>query len=211
MTLSTQLTDRREASAKNLPSDIHRTMTEATRLLKESGIEEKAPKEGQLLPPFRLPNQTGEMRSLEDLLATGKVIITFYRGGWCPYCNFELRAYQEHLAVIQSTGTTLVAISPELPDQSLSTAEKNALGFEVLSDVGALYAKELGLVFELPDALRPIYTSFGIDVEKHNGTDSFELPIPATFIIGQNGKVEHAFVNADYTYRQDPETLIKLL
>ncbi len=211
MSLSEQLTERREGAAKNLPGDIHKIMKSATQRLKDLKIEEQAPKVGEPLKPFLLPNQNGEQRSLESLLEKGKVVLTFYRGGWCPYCNMELRAFQAELDEIEKRGATLVAISPELPNQSLSTSEKNELRFEVLSDLNSEYAKQLGLVFELDESLRPIYTSFGIDVEKHNGKGQFELPIPATFIISQDGTIEYAFVDADYTYRQEPSELVALL
>jgi len=137
--------------------------------------------------------------------------MTFYRGGWCPYCNLELKAYQDQLTNIKAENATLVAITPELPDVSLSTAEKNALEFEVLSDVNSDYARSLGLVFSLADELRPIYLSFGIEIEKHNGEGQFDLPLAATFVIAQDGTVASAFVDADYTTRQEPAEVVAAL
>ncbi|MEB3229941.1 MAG: peroxiredoxin-like family protein [Leptolyngbyaceae bacterium] len=127
------------------------------------------------------------------------------------YCNLELRAYQQVLPEIKALGATLVAITPETPDHSLTTTEKNELGFEVLSDVGNHVARQLGLVFTLPERLRPIYTSFGIDVAAHNGDQNFELPLAATYVINTDGTVVHAFVEADYTKRDDPEAVVKVL
>jgi len=211
MSLTDQLTETRNASATNLPADIHATMLSATQHLKESGIENAAPKVGEKIALFDLPNHQGEQRKLSELLDSGPVVLTFYRGGWCPYCNLELRAYQAHLDSIKAAGATLVAVSPELPDVSLSTSEKNELSYEVLSDVDSTYAKELGLVFSLAEELRPIYLGFGIEVEKHNGSGQFDLPLAATFVIKQDGTIAHAFVTADYTLRQDPVDVVKAL
>ncbi len=208
MSLSAQLSERREYSRQNLPQDVQAKMMQTTEALIESGIADKAPKVGQRLPPFHLPNQLGKTIHLDTLLEKGPVVVTFYRGGWCPYCNLELRAYQKVLDQISATGATLVAITPELPDASLSTIEKNELGFEVLSDSNAAYARELGLAFSLPETLRSIYANFGVDLEKSNGEGQFDLPLPATFIVGRDGIIVSAFVQADYTLRKEPEEVV---
>lgn len=131
--------------------------------------------------------------------------------GWCPYCNIELRALQAALPEISAHEATLVAVSPETPDQSLSTAEKNSLEFSVLSDLGNRVAREYGLVFTLPESLRPVYADFGIDIPTRNGDDSFDLPVPATYVIDQNGNVRFAFVNADYRQRAEPSDILSSL
>jgi len=208
MSLSAQLTERREYSRQNLPKDIHATMMQATKALIESGIADNAPGVGQRLPSFYLPNQLGETRNLDRLLEKGPVVVTFYRGGWCPYCSMELRAYQKVLDDISTLGATLVAITPELPDASLSTIEKNELAFEVLSDSNSDYARKLGLVFSLPETLRAIYKNFGLDLEKHNGEGQFDLPLPATFIVGNDGIIVSSFVHADYTLRKEPDEVV---
>ena len=112
---------------------------------------------------------------------------------------------------IKELGASLVAVSPETPDNALSTVEKNNLTFEVLSDMGNRVAREFGIVFRLPLELRPIYAGFGIDLSKANGDNTFELPIPATFIIGTDRKIRKAFVDSDYTKRLDPEEIIDVL
>jgi peroxiredoxin len=211
MSLQEQITDFKAGFIQNVPKDIQELMGAATKTLVDSGIGKQAPKISETLPTFVLPNQNGQTINLTDLLAKGPVVVTFYRGGWCPYCNLELKAYQEQLANITAENATLVAITPELPDASLSTIEKNEMKFEVLSDVGAQYAKSLGLVFTLPEVLRPIYLSFGIDVQGHNGDEQFDLPLAATFVIAQDGTIAGAFVDADYTTRQDPTEIVTLL
>ncbi len=211
MKLHEQLTERRNVSAQNLPAEIHQVIISETKVLKTKALEQYAPKPGDIFPTFTLKNQSGHETRMVDLLLKGPVIVTFYRGGWCPYCNFELRGYQKVLDQITAAGASLVAISPELPDASLTTIEKNELKFNVLSDPTAEYAKSLGIVFTLPESLKPIYAEFGIDVEQHNGPEQFDLPLAATFIIDFSGKVIFADVNADYTYRAEPSEVVRLL
>ena len=115
---------------------------------------------------------------------------------------------QRSLPEIKSLGAELVTISPQLPDNSLSTSEKLALEFEVLSDVGNRVAKDFGLVFKLSDKMQEIYKNFGIDLPTANGDQSFELPIPATYVVAQNSIIQFAFVDADYTNRLDPESIV---
>jgi peroxiredoxin len=122
-----------------------------------------------------------------------------------------LRAYQAVLPEIKTAGATLVAITPELPDASLLTSEKNELEFEVLTDANSDYAREIGLVFTLPERLRPIYESFGVNVEKHNGEGQFDLPLAATFVVDVDGTIAAAFVDADYTLRAEPADVVKVL
>ncbi|KAK3094278.1 hypothetical protein LTR53_019473, partial [Teratosphaeriaceae sp. CCFEE 6253] len=139
-------------------------------------------KAGDALPAFRLPNATGGHVDSAELLAKSPVLIIFYRGGWCPFCNLALRDLQLHVDEFGARGITLVAISPELPDQSLSTAEKNDLKFTVLSDVGNAFARQLGIVWKQPDSLRLHFKAFGHDLSAVNGDDSFEIPIPCTLL-----------------------------
>lgn len=211
MSLNAQLTEKRQASKDGLPADIHAAMMKATKELSETGIVAKAPQVGEKLLNFELPNASGTNSNLQEILKEGPVVLTFYRGGWCPYCNLELQAYQAVLSDINAAGATLIAITPELPDESLSTSEKNELAFEVLTDKNSEYARELGLVFTLPEELRPIYSSFGIDVEKHNGKGQFDFPLAATFVIGTDGIIVDAFVDADYTQRKEPSETVKVL
>ena len=211
MSLTEQILEFQKSFLTNVPKEVLEQMLKATAELSATGIADNAPKVDDKLANFSLPNQSGTQVTLSDLIAKGPVIVTFYRGGWCPYCNLELKAYQDCLAQITAAGATLVAITPELPDASLDTREKNALQFQVLTDEGNSYAKELGIVFSLADALRPIYQGFGIDLEKYNGTDSFELPLAATYVVDEQGVIISAFVDADYTKRQDPLEVLEAL
>jgi peroxiredoxin len=211
MSLQDNIAEYKAAFVQKAPQNVQELMKQVTQELADSGIVDKAPKVSEKILPFSLSNQHGDTVTLEALLEKGPVVLTFYRGGWCPYCNLELKAFQDQLANIKGENGTLVAITPELPDSSLSTAEKNALDFEVLSDVNSDYARSLGLVFSLAEELRPIYLSFGIEVEKHNGEGQFDLPLAATFVIAKDGTVASAFVTADYTARQEPAEVVAVL
>jgi peroxiredoxin len=168
----------------------------------------KALRRGQVSPRFALPSATGAIVSLEERLSYGPIIVTFYRGGWCPYCNIALRALQSRLPEIKSLGGPLIAISPEVPDQSLSTTEKPAPEFDVLSDSDKSVARLFGLVYRNSDAVRERLQAFGRDLVAHNGTDRWELPITATYVINQEGLIVFDHVDADYRERLDPATIV---
>lgn len=202
--LSTQIQEK-------LPDEAKAVMAKAGTEVAQLGIEDKSLKTGDRVPEVVLPNAVGKTVALQTALQQGPVVIAFYRGGWCPYCNLELRALQQALPEIQAAGGSLIAIAPETPDNSLSTQEKHDLSFEVLSDTGNQVAREFGLVFSLPEYLRPIYKGFGIDLAAHNGDNTFELPVPATYIVDTTGTIVHRFVNVDYTQREDPATIIAVL
>ncbi len=166
-------------------------------------------KVGDTLPSFRLSDAVGKEVNSADLLAQGPLLISFYRGEWCPFCNLELRALQKHLPEFKAKGVTLIAISPELPNQSLTTTEKHNLGFPVLSDVGNKFARQLGIVFAQPDALRPVIQPGVNSLKDRNGDDSFEVPVPATLLVDRKGVVRNAFIDADYTKRLEPATALE--
>ena len=208
MNLAEQLKKQNEAGRARLNEATLSVMDEATARLRASGIVESSLQVGEVATGFVLPLASGAMVSLAGLLAHGPVVLAFYRGGWCPYCSTELRALQAHLGEITSAGATLVAISPQVPDNSLSTAERLAIGFPVVSDVGNVVSESFGLVFSLPESLRAVYESFGIDVPGANGDETFRLPIPATYVIAPDGTVAWRFVDADYTKRAEPDAVI---
>lgn len=172
----------------------------------ESGIIEKSKKEGDKAPNFTLPNAKGEQISLSDKTKEGYTIITWYRGGWCPYCNLTLRAWQDILPQMQAENIQFVAISPELPDSTLSTKEKNELEFEVLSDAGNKVAKEYGIVFPLDESIKAPYKNMGI--EEYNGDDSYTLPLAATYVINSDNEIVYAFLDADYKKRAEPSEVL---
>lgn len=179
--------------------------------LRASFALEKAVGAGDEAPGFSLPDVRGNPVSLSGLLQYGPVVVTFYRGGWCPYCNIQLRAYQAMLPEMAALGARLVAISPQLPDGSMGTAEKNALTFEVLSDVGNFVARRFGLVYALPEDLREALRSNNKALPAINGDGSWELPVPATYVIAPDGRIVLASIEVDYRKRLEPDAILTAL
>ncbi|WP_326568900.1 peroxiredoxin-like family protein [Amycolatopsis rhabdoformis] len=208
MALEHELAAQRQR-AYELRSERERAVrADAVTAVVESRLAERALREGESIPGIRLPDATGKIVDVGALLAEGAVVLSFYRGGWCPYCNLELRALQARLPDLRALGAGLVAISPELPDRSLSTVEKNELGFPVLSDVGNDVARQFRLVHPIaPDVVR-YQLGNGNDVAAFNGSDVAEVPLPATYVVDRLGVVRFAFVAADYTRRAEPAELL---
>jgi peroxiredoxin len=177
-----------------------------------SGLSASALREGDVAPDFALPDTHGHVVALKALLDRGPVVISFYRGGWCPFCNLELRGLQRILPEIVQAKASLVAISPQLPDNSLSTEEKNQLTFPVLSDVGNIVAKCFGIVFTLPTALVQANKAIGRDLGEINGeAGAVQLPMPATFVLDKSGVIRLAFVEEDWSKRLDPDIVVDTL
>ncbi|MCA9401934.1 MAG: AhpC/TSA family protein [Candidatus Omnitrophica bacterium] len=175
--------------------------------VKNSGILESALNTGEQAPNFKLPDATGTEISLYDLLKDGPVVLVWYRGGWCPYCNIHLNALQRTLPQIKTAEASLVAVSPELPDKTLTTKEKHNLEFYVLSDKGNQVAKSYGIVFTLPDYVLKHYNQF-FDIVDYNGDQTHALPLAAAYVINRQGTVTYTFLDADYRKRAEPETLL---
>jgi peroxiredoxin len=172
---------------------------------------ERAIQAGDQAPDFTLPDLQGRAVSLGTSLEAGPAVVTFYRVGWCPYCNIQLRAYQAVLPEMTVLGARLIAISPQLPDGSLSTVEANHLTFDVLSDVGNMVACSFGLVRSLPEELRAALRSNSKALPDINYDDSWELPVPATYVIAQDGGVALAAINVDYRNRLEPDAILAAL
>lgn len=210
--LQTELNAFRESWETRVGDELATRFANDINDLRATGILERAIKPGQVFPATpKLLDAHARPYDLAAQLKRTPAIITFYRGGWCPYCNLELRAYQTLLPEIQAAGAALVAISPELPDHSLSTAEKNDLSYPVLSDVGGELAKALGIRFELSDSVRPFYEKAGHALPERNGDGMWALPIPATFVVAQGGKVIATMIEADYRKRAEPRIALASL
>ena len=200
------------ADKRNLPPpDLLKDLFSIIEQVSASGAAEKAPKEGAQAPDFTLPDAFGNAVTLSHLLEQGSVVITFYRGEWCPFCNLALRAYQQAWPQLRALGASLVAISPQTPDHSLSTVEKKKLTFTVLSDMGNRVAREYGLVYTIEEAVRSACQQVGTNLPTFNGDDSWELPMAGTFLIDRSGIVRLAFVSPDYTRRLDPSVIVARL
>jgi peroxiredoxin len=196
----------KEKSGKADPKAIA-IMDGAIEKLRKSKITERAKKVGDRFPGFTLKNANGATVSLDRLLEAGPVIVTFYRGSWCPYCNIQLMEYQKHVAEWEKKGAKLVALSPEIPELSKAFAEKRGLTFDLVFDKGNAFATQVGIVFGIESDLKQVYAKFGVDLAKSQGNSSWQLPIAATYVIGKDHKVKYAFVDPDYKKRAEPSEI----
>lgn len=211
MSLKALLEETVAASVNKFPPEVLTIIKQSAAELEAKGVGDNALKAGDQLPDAVLADVNGDSVAIASLLAGGPLIINFYRGGWCPYCNFELKAYQQLLSDIHSLGGQLVAITPEKPDNSLTTIEKNELKFPVLTDKGNAFAKALGIAFELPEQLQATYAGFGLDLPSNNDDDNWTLPIPATLVVKASGEIVLAHVDRDYTKRLEPSDALAAL
>ncbi len=176
-----------------------------------AGLTRHALATGQVAPNFTLPDANGQPQTLAALLAQGPVVLTFYRGNWCPYCNVQLRAYQQALPELALRGATLVAVSPQTPERSSLTASEKELNFPVLSDVGNVVARQYGLAYGVGPEVANTLRSVGIDLAAYNGTEADELPLTATFVINTNGVIGRSWVEANFKQRVDPADIVRAL
>lgn len=200
------------ASAARLPADVVEVFSRNSQQLHARGIPAGVVKVGDALAPFTLYNAVGKPVGLEDLVATGPAVLVFYRGGWCPYCNLALRTYQrELLPQLDAWHATLAAISPQTPDQSLSTAEKAALDFQVLSDPGSRLARRIGIAFEQAEEVLAAQRRLGLDLAHVNEEGSTLLPMPTVLMVDPNRTVRFAEVHPDYTVRTEVADIVAAL
>jgi len=195
----------------NAPPAVIAAMHRATRELIASGQAKNVKKMGDQAPPFALEDASGQRVSSSALLKEGPLVLSFYRGVWCPYCNMELKALEEALSDIKARGAHLVAISPQTPANSVKSQRENRLSFPILSDPGNEVGAAFGLRFAMPDYLIEFYKLAGIDLALVNKDNSWTLPMPARFVIDVNGIIVVSEVNPDYTKRPDPSELLPVL
>jgi peroxiredoxin len=193
------------------PPEIHPIMARATAELVASGQAGRALGACDRAPAFTLNDPDGKPVSSAALLAQGPLVISFYRGVWCPYCNMELQALQETLPAFTAAVTALVAISPQSAANSRKAQRENKLEFPILSDPGNEVAAAFGLRFTLPDYLIDLYKILKNDLPAFNGDDSWTLPMPARYVIAPDGTILYAEVNPDYTHRPEPEVMLPVL
>jgi peroxiredoxin len=195
----------------SLPAGQQEIVAAAFKELLASNVADNAPAAGDQAPDFVLPNVRGDRLSLSAALDSGPVVLSFYRGSWCPFCNLELNALQQRMPEIRACGARLIAVSPEKPDSSLNHAEKMGLEFDVLSDLGNQVAQRYGLVMQVAESMRPLYLEWGLNLPAANGDDSYEIPVPATYVIDRRGTIQAAYVDKDYTRRMEPAQIINAL
>jgi peroxiredoxin len=211
MSLNAELRAFYQSRREKIPPDVREVMDRAAKELAESGQAELALGVGAQAPRFSLPSATGQDVALEELLAQGPVVLSFYRGAWCPYCNLALRALQQHQGDITARGAQLVAVSPQLPGEAVAVTGKHQLTFTILSDVGSDVAKQYGLTFDLPEDLAAVYDRLGFELERVNGGHGRTLPLPATYVIDRGGEIRWAFADTDYTTRAEPAGILAAL
>ena len=196
----------------NAPRSIVDTIHRATAELRNSGQANRAKKVGDLAPNFLLKDPDGQLVSSSDILARGPLVLTFYRGAWCPYCNLDLKSLQEALSDIVERGASLVAISPQNAANSRKAIRQHNLSFPILSDPGGEVSAAFGLRYAFPDYLINLYKNvFKNDLAIVNDDSSWTLPMPARFVVGMDGVIAYAEVSPDYTIRPDPLELFPTL
>jgi len=200
------------ASAQRLPAEVVQTFARDRTARQAKGRPTDAVAIGQVLGDFTLPDATGREVSLTELVADGLAVLVFYRGGWCPYCNLALRQYQSELVPqLARNPATLAAISPQKPDESLTTVERHQLQFAVLSDAGARVARQLGIAFEQDEDVLEAQRALGVDIRQGNADGSPELPMPTVLIVDSDQKVQFADVHVDYTSRTEVSAILAAL
>jgi peroxiredoxin len=195
----------------NAPPEIHPIMDRATKELIDTGRARSALKAGDRAPVFTLRDQNDNAVSSKDLLAKGSLVVCFYRGAWCPYCNLQLQALQEALPKFQELGASLVAISPQNQVNSSKSARQNSVTFPILSDMNNDVATQFGVTFALPDYLVELYKKLSYDLPAYNSDEGWTLPMPASYVISTAGKIIYAEVNPDFTHRPEPEDVLPVL
>ena len=212
MTTLKEQTDAQIAKTRAVKPEFMQKLDDLIETARNFQQGSNAIKIGQIAPNFKLPNEINKQTELTQLLANGPVVITFYRGSWCPYCNLQLKALKERLAEIKALGVQLVAISPEVPDNSLSGTERNTLEFSVLSDQNALTAASYGVAWEVPELiLEHMRKDRNLELADINNGNGSVLPLPATFIVNNAGEVVWRHVDVDYRTRAEPEDIISAL
>ena len=191
--------------------DVLDTMRSATSELVASGQALNARKAGDKAPEFALKDPDNHVVSSAELLAKGPLVVSFYRGVWCPFCNLELQALQAASSAIEARGAHIVAISPQTAPNSRKSQRENKLSFPILSDEKSRVAAAFGLRFSLPDYLIELYKGFKDDLPAFNDDPAWVLPMPARYVIGTDDIIAYAELNPDYTQRPDPAELLPVL
>ena len=212
LTIHQQSEQLKTAAAERLPADVLEVFDRSIQDLLDQGIPTDTIKVGDVLEPFTLDDSTGAPVSLDQIVEKGPAVIVFYRGGWCPYCNLGLRTYQQELLPqLGDFRARLVAISPQSPDESLSTVEKAALEFTVLSDPGSRLADRIGIAFQQADEVLAAQRTLGLDLTKVNAEGAVRLPRPTVLVVDQNRTVRFVDVQPDYTARTEVPEIISAL
>ncbi len=212
MTLEQSLQKLKEKIEGKLPKEFVEIMHQSTADLKASGIEENILKVGDKAPEFSLKNQNDEVISSGDLLKERNIMLTFYRGIWCPYCNLDLSNLKRYKSNFEKENIKVLGVSPQSTKFNKQIVEQHKLNFDVLNDQGNNLASKLGLQWTIVNPLKSLYKDdFKINLVDYNGDDSWTLPVPARFVINQEGVIIYAEHSVDYTKRPNPEIIFEAL
>lgn len=203
--------ERKELIAKYVPAETQAIHTRAVAELKARRLAANIPPVGAQAPAFDLADHDGKIVSSSDLLAKGRLVVCFIRGRWCPFCVGQMEAMNLVLPQINEAGAALVAISPQTVKQAFFMHDQHRLRFPLLSDAGNKVARQFGLTYRVPEAQESIYRRAFVNLPFANGDESWELPIPATYILGRDGTVLFASANEDYTERPEPADILRIL
>jgi peroxiredoxin len=195
----------------DMTTDIAITLAQAAEYLKASGQAEKVLAAGRHSPGFCLPDQDGVRTSSESILRRGPLLLIFYSGGWCPGCNLSLRALEEIRPLIEARGASLVAISPQTIEENARTRRTTQVTLPILSDKGGKIALQYGVRWRIPELLQTLHLKSGIDLPSLHGEDSWTLPIPARFVVGQDGVIAYSEVDLDQPHRSNPSDILPVL
>jgi peroxiredoxin len=205
-------TERAKSSQGPKLSEADRAVMSSTTAELAGAMPQPGLQVGETAADFTLPNAFGKPVRLYDRLKNGPVVLSFYRGAWCPYCNLELKTLYGALPHFEALGAELITVTPQKPDRSLGQIEKDGYPFEILSDLDSSVMKAYRLHFEVPPELSDVYIrNFGLDLADYNGPGRYELPVPGTFVIDQQGVVRAAFADVDYRQRMEPAAIIAAL
>ncbi len=207
-TLQDSLDKLKERIEGSMPAEAVAIMHQSTKDLEDTGIANGILQKGDKAPEFILKNHKGETVLSSELLKKGPLVITFYRGLWCPYCNKDLAYLKRYKEQVEEKGATMLSISPQLTEFNNQIVEQQHLNYDLLSDNGNNIAGAFGLRWTMVDPLKSLYDSFGINLPKYNGDESWTLPVPARFIIGQDSIIQYAEFSVDYTKRPNPDVLL---
>lgn len=211
MSLGQQLEELTAKLRALVPAERLATIDRAVADLQSSRLAQRALKSGDRAPTFEIPDGDGMLWPSTDLLRNGPLVVVFYRGRWCAYCNAQLAALQQIHARIAAAGASLVAISPQTQKHSYMTRDMHRLRFPVLSDAGNRIAQQFGLVYRVPPELQAMYESIFTRLPGYNGDANWELPLAATYIVGLNAVISYRRVNEDWRQRAEPEEILSQL
>lgn len=211
MTLQNQLDDFKAKFKTMAPEDAFEAFARSTQELIDSGQAERALKAGDQLPDFTLTDADRTEVTLKELLAKGPVVLSFYRGVWCPYCNIELKALEQVAGDIRARGATLVAVSMQGAADSRKSQKDNGLSFPILTDKNGELSAKLGIRWALQDYAIPYHQGFGVELPRIHGDGQWNLPMPARYVVDTAGTIAYAEVNPDYTRRPEPSDLFPVL